>query len=365
MKKLLFTLFAAMLMPLLTMAQDENKAAVDDVVATTDKAKKELTGVDTGEKPWKFSGVVSLNMSATGLWNWAAGGNNSAVGIAAANLTLTYHKNKFAWVTNLDTEFGESWVDKNDFAWQKSNDKIVFTTKFGYEFHKDFYLTLLGGFRSQYAPGYDYTKHDDVWGMFPVEQENGTMLDMYGMNAGGAKDAYYISNWLLPSYTEVSLGIDWMREFEAGKGKGNVSLYLSPAAMRLTTALTDSVRIFNSYMGTSIAHDENGNLTFGDGDKKLWDRKYKVEAGLTFRGNLDVEPVENLKLMTSLAMFTPYSKDFGNFDVDWDVALSYQFLKVLNVKLGYTLKYYDKVLIDGHHKVQSKLVLGLGVGYSF
>ena len=357
MKKTLLTILALLSVSVLSFAQDENKAAVDDVVATSNKAKGELTGVDTGEKPWKFTGVVSLNLSATGLWNWAAGGNNSAVGIASANLTLTYHKNKFAWVTNLDTEFGESWVDKNDFAWQKSNDKIVFTTKFGYEFHKDFYLTLLGGFRSQYAPGYDYTKHDDLWDM--TDPKVSLFIE------GGAKGAYYMSNWLAPSYTDVSVGIDWMREFEAGKGKGNVSLYLSPAAMRLTTALTDSVRIFNSYMGTKITHDENGDLVFGDGDKKLWDRKYKIEAGLTFRGNMTVEPVENLKLMTSLALFTPYSKDFGNFDVDWDVALSYQFLKVLNVKLGYTLKYYDKVLIDGHHKVQSKLVLGLGVGYSF
>ena len=58
-------------------------------------------------------------------------------------------------------------------------------------------------------------------------------------------------------------------------------------------------------------------------------------------------------------------------DVDWDFSISYQFLKVLNVSLGTSLKYYNSVLIpdkDGNNpkaRVQFKSILGLGIGYSF
>jgi hypothetical protein len=61
---------------------------------------------------------------------------------------------------------------------------------------------------------------------------------------------------------------------------------------------------------------------------------------------------------------------FGNFDVDWTVAVSYKFLKYLNVTLSTDLKYYNGVMIadkDGNkaERVQFKAVLGVGVGYSF
>jgi hypothetical protein len=61
--------------------------------------------------------------------------------------------------------------------------------------------------------------------------------------------------------------------------------------------------------------------------------------------------------------------------VDWDVAITYNFLKVFSVSLMTSLKYYDKVMIDGpawgkyaegpRARLQFKEVFGLGIGYSF
>jgi len=65
------------------------------------------------------------------------------------------------------------------------------------------------------------------------------------------------------------------------------------------------------------------------------------------------------------------NRQFGHFDVDWDVALSYQFLKCLQISLQTSLKYYPGTLIeekDGTamaERCQFKGVLGLGIGYSF
>ena len=64
------------------------------------------------------------------------------------------------------------------------------------------------------------------------------------------------------------------------------------------------------------------------------------------------------------------NRQFGLFDVDWDVALSYQFLKCLQVTVQTNLKYYPGTLIadaDGNvsERCQFKGMIGLGVGYSF
>ena len=130
---------------------------------------------------------------------------------------------------------------------------------------------------------------------------------------------------------------------------------------------------------------------------------FRAEFGLSFKGGI-AYTYKDLKLSTTLALFTPYQgkgfslKDkyeedhgpgswetrdvnanyfawsnrnrfFGMFDVDWDVALSYQFLKCLQVTLQTSLKYYPGTLIekDGvmSERVQFKGVIGVGVGYSF
>ena len=106
--------------------------------------------------------------------------------------------------------------------------------------------------------------------------------------------------------------------------------------------------------------------------------------GLRINGGINYTLIENLKIISTVTLFTPYTarihdkvngQKFGNFDVDWDFAISYSFLKVFSVSLMTSLKYYDKVMIDGpawrkYHegpraRVQFKEVIGLGIGYSF
>ncbi|MCQ2279827.1 MAG: hypothetical protein MJZ49_03365, partial [Bacteroidales bacterium] len=101
----------------------------------------------------------------------------------------------------------------------------------------------------------------------------------------------------------------------------------------------------------------------------------KAELGASFKAGVNYSPVKGLKIISTLSLFTPYTKEnFGNIDVDWDFAISYQFWKVLNVTLSTSLKYYDAVNIewidkvgDVHNspRVQFREIIGLGIGYSF
>jgi len=305
---------------LLRQAAIEAKAATTDVLKTSTGAADGLQklAVDSA-KHWKFSGMVGLNTSATFLTNWAAGGNNAATMVFAGNIRIIYKKNKFAWETFFDTDFGYSYMDIKYNQWRKSNDKINLTTKAGYELPKKLYLTLLGSFRSQYADGFEYFDDKD--------------------------ERTLISKIMSPSYTDLSVGLDW-------KPNNIFSLYYSPAAMRLTTVLDTTLRA--KYYGT-IA-----NLS----------KPVKFEGGMTAKASVNWQ-YKTLKIISTLTLFTPYNKKFGNIDVDWDLAVTYQFLKVLNVSFGSSLKYYDAILIPDKNgenlkqRVQLKNVIGIGVGYTF
>ena len=306
--------------------------------------------------PWSCTGVVGLNASATGLVNWAAGGNNNVNGVAFGKVRLLYNENNLSWETNLNLEYGISYIEQKNDAFQKSSDVIDFSTKFGWQFHKAWYLTAAAGFKSQFAFGraYDGTEAAD-----PI-----------------------ISKFLSPSYTDISVGIDW-------KPNSIFSLYLSPVAGKITTAYVgDAVEAANPGLRQQMQEKYATWSYAKDSDKKVY-ANAKAELGLSFKGGINYT-YKDLKIITTLGLFTPYAWDktevkdangdfigyrdnnrrFGNFDVDWDAAISYQFLKCLNVTLSTSLKYYNGVKIadkDGvlAERVQFKGILGLGVGYSF
>jgi hypothetical protein len=316
---------------------------------------------ESAPSPWSCTGVVGLNASATGLVNWAAGGNNNVNGVAFGKVRLLYNENDLSWETNLNLEYGLSYIDQKADPFQKSSDVIDFKTKFGWQFHKAWYLTAAAGFKSQFAFGkaYDGTDADD-----PI-----------------------ISKFLSPSYTDISVGIDW-------KPNSIFSLYLSPVAGQITTAYVgDAVEKAHPGLREQM-QDKYGTWSYKKGSNEIIRKNFKAELGLSFKGNINYT-YKDLKVITSVGLFTPYAWDknevfddqdnfigyrdnnrrFGNFDVDWDVAVSYQFLKCLNVTLSTSLKYYNGVKIDkldregnslgAAERVQFKSILGLGVGYSF
>ncbi|MBQ4395637.1 MAG: DUF3078 domain-containing protein [Paludibacteraceae bacterium] len=420
MSKKILSVALCLMAALTIVAQDVDKATVTGNADAAAKAGADLQKLENADKAWKFDGTVGLNAAATGLVNWAAGGKNNVNGIVYAKLHLLYHKDAIAWETNLDTDFGLTWIDQDEDAFQKSSDNIKLATKFGWEFKENWYLTILGSFQSQYALGRNY-------------------VDGYNN---------IISKWLAPSYTDISVGIDWKKSYNGA----DFSIYLSPIAGRITSAYIgenwnqkytrenalgalqydidhatdDATKAIaqaaydvaaaaydnmggyeaEQAAGTDIrsqlqkaygtySYDASGNKTY---------RNARAEFGLSFKGGI-AYTYKDLKLSTTLALFSPYqgkgfslkeiyegnhgagswetrdknenyfeysnnNRFFGMFDVDWDCALSYQFLKCLQVTLQTSLKYYNGTLIadkEGNlsERCQFKGVIGLGVGYSF
>lgn len=344
-------------------AQEVDKEKVQSQATAAAKAQGDLKKVDTGEKTWKFSGVTGLNASATSMTNWAAGGNNNINGVLFARLRLLYHKDKIAWDSSLDTEYGMSYIDQPNDKVQKSNDKLNISSKLGYEFAKNWYATVLLGFRTQYALGRNYD--------------------------GLGDDNPIISKMMAPAYTDVSIGLDW-------KPNDIFSVYISPLAGRFTTVMVSDAmnrKYANLYplseggLEQSLK-DKYAVWKYDDNNNKDYSTNTRAELGFSFKGAINYS-IGDLKITSTLGLYTPYSWDkveigknehgnpiyrdnnrrIGNFDVDWDVALSYQFLKCLQATLSTSTKYYNGVMIekDGYacERLQFKSILGVGVGYSF
>ena len=204
--------------------------------------------------PWSCNGVVGLNASATGLVNWAAGGNNNVNGVAFGKVRLLYNENNLSWETNLNMEYGLSFIDQKYDPFQKTSDVIDFKTKFGWQFHKAWFLTAAAGFQSQFAYGraYDGTEAED-----PI-----------------------VSKFLSPSYTDISVGIDW-------KPNSIFSLYLSPVAGKITTAYVgDAVEKANPGLREQMQEKYGTWAYVKDSDKKEY-TNCKAELGLNFKGSIN------------------------------------------------------------------------------
>ena len=180
-------------------------------------------------------------------------------GVAFGKVRLLYSDKNLSWETNLNLEYGLSYIDQKNDAFQKSSDVIDFNTKLGWQFHKAWYLTASAGFKSQFAFGraYDGTDAPD-----PI-----------------------ISKFLSPSYTDISVGLDW-------KPNSIFSLYLSPVAGKITTAYVgDAVENANpglrqqmqeKYATWVYSKEANADGTYD----KIY-RNCKAELGLSFKGGIN------------------------------------------------------------------------------
>lgn len=336
----------------------------------------------TTPKAWTFGGVIGLNATGTGLLNWTSGGKNTAGGLSFAKMRLVYYKDAVAWETNLDTGFGLSWTQQDEDPWKKTSDKIKLNTKLGWEFKPDWFITALGEFESQYAVGRTMKKGYDP----------------------------PISDWLAPSNSSFSMGVDW----RTGNEYCDFSLYMAPLAMMVTTAyVSDEKNAFYNAEHQELVPDDpdwdfRRSLQTKYGTFKIvqdasgapiieW-RNARVELGLALKGTLTYR-YNNLTLLSTITLTTPYqgrgydvkeawenthpgetwelplrysnlNRQFGYFDVDWDASITYQIAKVLDVTLSTSLRYYNGVLIADSNgvekeRVQLKALFGIGLGYSF
>lgn len=282
------------------------------ILATTIYAQTDDKGYQEGA--WVLKGVTGVNSSQTAMANWSAGGENSIAGNAYLNASLTHKKGYWLWVSSVVLDYGLSKTRTQGL--RKSSDKIGIATQLGYSTNNVWFYTLMGDLNTQFAKGYKYPDQ-----------------------------AHQISNFFAPGYSNIALGMEW-------RPKSNYSLLLSPASTKMTFVCDD-------YLSNQGA--------FGVDPGK----HFKIEAGAFVKARAELSLMENVNLITTADFFTPYSKNFGNVDVNWDVLISMKINKILSASINTTLRYDDDVKTfnaDGVKKgpkVQFKEILGIGLAYNF
>ncbi len=278
---------------------------------------------------WKKGGDVSLNFAQTALSNWAAGGENSLAISTTANLFANYKKNKMIWENRAFFAYGMLQAGGRDAV--KNSDQINVGSKVGYQMAKNWYYTAAFHGRSQFAPGYRYSGNDTT----------------------------YISNFLAPAYTFLSLGLDY-------RPSSRFSASFSPAMGKAIFVRSD---------------DPNVLATSGIGADRIEKDKrsrYEFGGGMVFYLNGDFFS-KRVTYNTDLELFSNYLEDPENVDIYWNFQFRIALTKFVAATVRLNMIYDDnqktvvkELQADGSRKdvthgakLQVKEYFEIGLFYAF
>ena len=142
---------------------------------------------------WATKGDFSIQFNQASFSNWATGGDNSYSGVIGLDYSFDFKKDKLSWENNLILSYGLQSLAKDT---RKTEDKIDFSSKYGYKLSDKAYFGALFSVKSQFTNGYNYPNKTD-----------------------------FISRFGAPLYVSIGPGIDYKyNEF--------LSLFISPASIQ-------------------------------------------------------------------------------------------------------------------------------------
>ncbi|MEQ9424252.1 MAG: DUF3078 domain-containing protein [Cyclobacteriaceae bacterium] len=265
---------------------------------------------------WDTGLQGTFSFSQVSLSNWAGGGDNSVSLNSFVKIHAHRVKNRSNWENNLDLAYGLTKIGNNSL--RKSDDKIDFTSKYGYQLSPDskklFWSSALA-FRSQLANGFDFPN-----------------------------DSIRISKFLAPGYLFLSTGFDY-------KPAPFMSIYFSPATGKFT--IVNDQRLADA-----------GAFGVDPGSKT------RSEFGAYFKLNFNKEILTNVTFESKLDLFSNYADNPEDIDVNWENAIVMKINDYLSANL-LTHLIYDKdvvfektengVVVGTEDRVQFKQVFGLGL----
>ncbi|HTQ63896.1 MAG TPA: DUF3078 domain-containing protein [Puia sp.] len=268
---------------------------------------------DTIPKIWKTGGLFTLTFNQAALSNWAAGGDKSSL---ALNSTLYgyafYKKGRNSWDNTINLAFGG--VKTTSLGTRKTDDRIDILSKYGYEVAKNWYVSALFNFRSQFAKGYNY----------PNDTSKILTSDLFS-----------------PAYVLLSPGINY-------KPDDHFSVFVSPASARWVIVKNDSLSKIGAF-----GVDSGKNVKFEFGAYATINYTHKVGANSVYTGRLD--------------LFSNYLRDPQDIDINMTNLLAVKVTGVLAVTFSLNLIYDNDIKsvksdgTPGGPTLQFQEILGIGL----
>ncbi|MBE6250706.1 MAG: DUF3078 domain-containing protein [Bacteroidales bacterium] len=387
MKKLFLTIIAAMAtIGTVAQAQDAQQAAADAAAAVS--AAPEVAPKVEKPKYWSTSLKTQINVGQTGLFNWAAGGDNTVSLAAFIDGNANWKKDDMFWNNRLQLDYGFLYASSKPLL-QKSTDRIYLESKWGCKTPsmKNFYFSANYDFKSQFSTGYDY-KTPSVPATYkdgtPIPE--GTKLDQLELKHQRElwKDARVLkSNFLAPAYTNLALGIDYV---PAKWFSLNFAPLTGGFVIVKDAALRESYK-----MGLKKAYDEDNFDKLSDDAKAKFEaakadkannpeaygdyfRSAKFEFGAQLKMDAKVNINDNFSYSTQVVLFANYLDIKHCPRINWDNRIDWKLAKYFSLTLTTNLIYDDQIMIkndkdidkypDGKARVQFKESIAFGFTYT-
>jgi len=289
----------------------------------TDAEKTLRTQQADSTQGWKKGGVFALNLAQTSLTNWAAGGQNSFAVNGLLSTFANYKKGKTSWVNSLDIGYG--LLKQGGSGYRKTDDKFDLLSKYGYEAFKNFYYAALLNFKTQMAPGWNYT----------------------------ATGRDKISDFFSPAYLLAALGLDY-------NPTDHFSAFIAPLTWKLTFVNDKKL-------------SDAGAFGVTPGKKSLSEFGGYLRAIYT-KNDFKTDFLKNITFTTKIDLFSNYIKNPQNVVVNWETLIAFKVNKFISANINTQLVYDDKIKVPVTRNglptaigslVQFKEILGIGFAYTF
>ena len=272
---------------------------------------------DTIKMTWKTGGLMSLTFNQAALSNWSAGGDKSAISLnGLLNLYAYYLNGKHSWDNFLNAQYG--MTNTTSLGTRKTNDVFDYTSRYGYDMGKKFYLTALFDFRTQFAAGYNYPTTDT---------------------------RSLTSDFLAPAYALLAVGVMY-------KPTSNFSVFVSPITARELIVHNDSLAAQGAF---GVDTGKTSRFEFGAYASIIYNTNLSKTA--SYSGRLD--------------LFSDYLNNPQNIALYMTNVLNVKVSSIISMMLSVTLIYDDRiksVKADGSYggpALQLQETMGIGFAYKF
>lgn len=272
---------------------------------------------DTASSTWKLGGIYSLTFNQAALSNWAAGGDKASLSLASfLNAHAFYKKGKHSWDNTIDLAYG--LVSTTSLGMRKADDRMDLLSKYGYDIGKNWYVSALFNFRTQFAKGYAYPD---------------------------GKSKVVTSSFLAPAYILLSPGLNY-------KPNDEFSFFISPGTARWTIVNNDSLA---SVAAFGVDSGKHSLFQFGAFASTSYNKKISESA--TYTGRLD--------------LFSNYLETPQNISLYWTNVLTVKVTKLISMSLTANMIYDNNIKTvkedgtAGGPKPQLQELIGIGLSYKF
>lgn len=260
---------------------------------------------------WRKEANLSLQMTQNyATENWHQGAVNAFSLLWGAKAFANYKKDNLIWENNAEWRVGLSTVSGDTLRKVNTTDDVFqIYSKFGYQVHKYWYVSLLADFRTNLFPNY--------------------RKNSMGLN----------STFLTPLRFSMGLGV----EYKPIKG---LSINLSPATYKVVYAFnSDPERVDVTEYGIENQHN-------------ILD-----EIGSSLRVEWKWRPLREIELETKFYFFTNYRQIETELEIDIDFIIN----KYMSAKLMLYPRYDGTVenVTDQKSKLQFKELISVGFAHTF